>query len=79
MKEWGSLNGPFPVLASITEVVNIKHAIYATFTRKMTFTTENWTDKTEFFLQDGVNRLKNAMRWQCRRLHIEIPNFGEPT
>ena len=29
--------------------------------------------------QDGVNRLKNAMRWQCRRLHMEIPDFGEPT
>ena len=29
--------------------------------------------------QDGVNRLKNAIRWQCRRLHMEIPDFGEPT
>ena len=52
VKEWGSLKGPFPVLAPITEVVKIKHAIYDTFTRKMVSTTGNWTDKTEFFLSE---------------------------
>jgi hypothetical protein len=30
-------------------------------------------------LQDGVNRMKKAMRWQDRRIHMKIPNFGEHT
>ena len=35
--------------------------------------------RSSMIQQDGVNTLKNAMRWQCRRLHMEIPDFGEPT
>ncbi len=52
MKKWGSLKGPFPVLAPITELVKIKHAIYDAFTRKMIATTGDWTDKIEFFLSE---------------------------
>ena len=51
MKEWGSLKGPFPVLApTITEVVKIKHAIYDASTRMTTTTNGDWTDKTELSL-----------------------------
>jgi hypothetical protein len=35
--------------------------------------------RTPFLLQDGVNRMKKAMRWQDRRIHMKVPNFGEPT
>ncbi len=52
MKKWGSLKGPFPVLAPVTELVKIKHAIYDAFTRKMIATTGDWTDKIEFFLSE---------------------------
>jgi hypothetical protein len=51
-KEWGTLKGPFPALAPITETVKIKHAIYDAFTRKMSSTNGDWTDKTEFFLSE---------------------------
>jgi hypothetical protein len=30
-------------------------------------------------LEDGLNRMKKAMRWQERRIHMKIPNFSEPS
>jgi hypothetical protein len=29
--------------------------------------------------QDGVNRLKKAMQWQDRCIHMKIPNLGKTT
>jgi hypothetical protein len=47
---WGTIQGNFPIIPPITEIVAIKNAVYNSFVSKVEETGTKWKDRSEFFI-----------------------------
>ena len=83
----GVLRGDIQTMIWVTIQIGSRVALYEMgVSRRPLERTDSlvpWADTEEVDVldfqsqQDDVNRLKKAVRWQCGRLHMKIPNFGE--
>jgi hypothetical protein len=75
IQEWGSQKGLFPNLAPITKAVKSKHSVHNVFSRKMSSTAGDQTDKTELFPSNSktLSQLQASKeKWPSRICKTQI-------